>query len=73
MEMAEPQTHLKMADLIQAMCLSARGEANYADLIDRIRASTRHPEPVVDLDRVRRGRRNAAQPIALVQALSGQS
>ena len=52
--MALEKTGITMAEAVQAIC-SADAE-DRAAFMDRVWASTRHPEKVVDLEAVRRGR-----------------
>lgn len=57
------------AEVLETLNRVARGDGNCADLIDRIQASTRHPEPVVELAGARDGRRRAGHAIQFMDAL----
>ena len=48
------KTGISMAEAVQAIC-SPHAE-DWTAFMDRVWASTRHPEKVVDLEAVRRGR-----------------
>ena len=65
---SEPIT---LAEAVQAAC-SYRTE-DRAAFLDRVWATTRHPEQVVDLDEVRRGRARAELFIQALEAISDRS
>lgn len=59
---------ITLAEAFQAIC-SNRAE-DRAAFLDRVRASTRHPEQVVNLDEVRRGRARAEMFIQMLEAVN---
>ena len=66
----ETETHpglITLAEAVQAVCSNCAEER--AAFLDRVWASTRHPEKVVDLDEVRRGRARAEMFIQALEAV----
>lgn len=60
---------ITLAEAVQAVC-SDRAE-DRAAFLDRVWASTRHPEKVVDLEEVRQGRARAEMFIQALEAING--
>lgn len=58
---------ITLAEAIRAICSNSAEER--AAFLDRVWASTRHPEKVVDLDEVRRGRARAEMFIQALEAV----
>jgi hypothetical protein len=67
----ESETHSGAITLAEAMrAIRSNGAADRAAFLDRVWASTRHPEQVVDLDEVRRGRARAELFIQALEAVN---
>ena len=58
---------ITLAEAVQAICSNRAAER--AAFLDRVWASTRHPEKVVDLEEVRRGRTRAEMFIQALEAV----
>ena len=59
---------ITLAEAVQAICSNRAAER--AAFLDRVWASTRHPEKVVDLEEVRQGRARAALFIQALEAIN---
>jgi beta-phosphoglucomutase-like phosphatase (HAD superfamily) len=59
---------ITLAEAVQAVCSDSTEDR--AAFLDRVRASTRHPEQVVDLKEVRRGRARAEMFIQALEAIN---
>ena len=59
---------ITLAEAVQAVCSDSTEDR--AAFLDRVRASTRHPEQVVDLKEVRQGRARAELFIQALEAIN---
>jgi hypothetical protein len=70
-ENQESETHSGAITLAEAMrAIRSNSAEDRAAFMDRVWASTRHPEQVVDLDEVRRGRARAELFIQALEAVN---